>query len=243
MEQPPKSQLLPGIPQFSKMDSTLLENTKDGAGLGCKRNRRGLKKNKVKAKAHDQKLTFVGANCAGLNSKLKSFDNLIRELNPSVIFLQETKIRKQGNINVDGLKNYQVYQLVRKESQGGGMAIAAHKDFNPVWMGEGNDETEVLSIQISVKEMKIRCVNAYGPQENASLDKKDIFWKQLSYEVLEANCNDAGFVLEMDGNLWAGPELIPNDPNPMNKNGKYLKQFLDEHENLTLLNSQSFVKD
>ena len=44
----------------------------------------------------------------------------------------------------------------------------------------------------------------------------------------------------MDGNLWAGPELNPNDPNPMNKNGKCLKQFLDENENLVLVNSQHF---
>ena len=41
----------------------------------------------------------------------------------------------------------------------------------------------------------------------------------------------------MDGNLWAGPDLIPNDPNHSNKNGKLLKKFLEEHENLTVVNS------
>ena len=95
------------------MDAGLLEENvkiQDGAGLGSKRNRRGLKKNKIKAKEH--KLTFVGANCAGLNSKLKSFDSLVNQLNPSVIFLQETKFRKQGKIGADSLKNYQVYQLI-----------------------------------------------------------------------------------------------------------------------------------
>ena len=90
MEQPPRSQLLPGIPLFSKMDPTLLKNKRDGGGSGFKRNRRGLKKNR--AKANDKKLTFVGANCAGLNSKLKSFDNLIRELNPSVIFFTRNQV-------------------------------------------------------------------------------------------------------------------------------------------------------
>ena len=72
-----------------------------------------------------------------------------------MIFLQETKHRKLGKIGAASLKNYQVYQLIRKNSQGGGMAIAAHKDLNPIWLGEGNDETEVLSVQISVQEMKI----------------------------------------------------------------------------------------
>ena len=198
--------------------------------MGNKRNRRSLKRNKNKAK--EQKLTFVGVNCAGLNSKLNSLDRLISQLNASVIFLQETKCRKQGKIGAANLKNYQVYQLIRKNSQGGGMAIAAHKDLNPIWLGEGNDETEVLSVQISVQEMKIRCVNAYGPQESAPVDIKDKFWKRLSFEANQADLTGAGFILEMDGNLWAGPELIPNDPNPMNKNGKYLKQFLDENENL-----------
>ena len=95
------------------MDPRLLKDkvNQDGAG-GKNKNRSRLKKNKSKAK--NQKLTFVGANCAGLNSKLKSFDHLIKELIPSVIFLQETKYRKQGNIKAEGLKNYQVYQLVRK---------------------------------------------------------------------------------------------------------------------------------
>ena len=206
--------------------------------MGNKRNRRSLKRNKNKAK--EQKLTFVGVNCAGLNSKLNSLDSLISQLNAIVIFFTRVKHRKQGKIGAANLKNYQVYQLIRKNSQGGGMAIAAHKDLNPIWLGEGNDETEVLSVQISVQEMKIRCVNAYGPQESAPVDIKDKFWKRLSFEANQADLTGAGFILEMDGNLWAGPELIPNDPNPMNKNGKYLKQFLDENENLVLVNSQHF---
>ena len=145
-----QSELTSRISTFSPLDSTLLEeklnHKQNRPGVGNKRNRRSLKRNKNKAK--EQKLTFVGVNCAGLNSKLNSLDSLISQLNASVIFLQETKHRKQGKIGAANLKNYQVYQLIRKNSQGGGMAIAAHKDLNPIWLGEGNDETEVLSVQI-----------------------------------------------------------------------------------------------
>ena len=67
------------------------------------------------------------------------------------------------------------------------MAIAAHKNVNPVWVGEGNHDIELLSVQIFVKEMKIHRVNAYGPQENSSIEIKemqDLFWKWMEISGL-----------------------------------------------------------
>ena len=57
---------------------------------------------------------------------------------------------------------YQVFELVRKESAGGGLAIGAKNDLQPVWVSEGDDFTEVLVIQVTVGEIIIRCVGAYG---------------------------------------------------------------------------------
>ena len=41
----------------------------------------------------------------------------------------------------------------------------------------------------------------------------------------------------MDGNLWAGSEIIPGDPNPKNKNGEMFCQFLQRHPHLKVVNS------
>ena len=41
----------------------------------------------------------------------------------------------------------------------------------------------------------------------------------------------------MDGNLWAGPDIIPGDPNPKNKNGEMFSQFLKRHPHLKVVNS------
>jgi hypothetical protein len=61
--------------------------------------------------------------------------------------------------------------------------------------------------------------------------------------VEEAYENDLAIVLQMDGNLWAGPEVVKNDPNECNGNGKMFKKFLQEHPYLSVLNSLDVFKE
>ena len=55
--------------------------------------------------------------------------------------------------------------------------------------------------------------------------------------MVDAQENDAGFILQMDGNLWAGPEIIKDDPIPCNNNGKLFKEFLSKFPHLKVVNS------
>ena len=41
---------------------------------------------------------MFGVNSAGLSSKLKSFDYLLSSLQPSIFFIQESKMKTQGKI-------------------------------------------------------------------------------------------------------------------------------------------------
>ena len=50
-------------------------------------------------------------------------------------------------------------------------------------------------------------------------------------------------VLQFDGNLWAGNELVPNDPRPQNKNGRLFQQFLKRNSHLTIVNSLSLCEE
>ena len=43
-------------------------------------------------------------------------------------------------------------------------------------------------------------------------------WKFIEEEVNQAEINGHGLIVQMDGNLHAGPELIKDDPNTQNKN-------------------------
>ena len=107
----------------------------------------------------------------------------------------------------------------------------------PIWVREGDDQVETLSINILVQKMKIRCCGAYGCQESEYIDKKEAFWNYLDEEVEEATTTGAGLVIQFDGNLWAGSKIIPNDPRPQNRNGKLFEQFLIKNSHLTVVNS------
>ena len=92
-------------------------------------------------------------------------------LQPSVFFCQETKNREEGNIKLGN--NFIVYELVRKNGNGGGgLALGCTKDLNPCWVSEGDDQVEALSVDIFLKNIKIRCCVAYGPQECDKIEKK-----------------------------------------------------------------------
>ena len=180
---------------------------------------------------------MVGVNCAGLTNKLNSLDYLLSNIQPTVFFIQETKQRRQGKIKTENSKNYQIFELTRKNLNGGGLAIGAVHDVEPVWISEGDDEVEVLVIQIRLGDIYVRCLAGYGPQEKDPSERKLSFWSRLSKEVIEAQENESAFILQMDGNLWAGNEVIKGDVRECNQNGKLLKDFLVKHPHLTVVNS------
>ena len=163
-------------------------------------------------------------------------------LQPSVFFVQETKFRTNGKLKTENSDKYYIYELIRKDRAGGGIAIGVHKDLDPVWVNEGIDGVELLTVEVSFSDLKVRCICGYGPQESEAMENKDKFWIQLCLEVEEALNSDRGIVIEMDGNLWAVPELIPGDPNQINNNGRMLKKFLEKYPNLSIVNSMNICK-
>ena len=199
------------------------------------KNKRPIRGKRKCIKRYKKSLRLLGVNAAGLKSKFTSFKKVILDLKPSVFFIQETKFQEEGQLKLD---EYIIYEKLRKkEKAGGGLALGCHKDLNPCWVSEGNENVEVLSIDIFLKNIRIRCCAAYGPQEGDSLEKKEAFWNQLDKEVSEAEKNGSGFILQFDGNLWAGAKIVPGDPRPQNKNGYFLEQFLNRNPRLTIVNS------
>ena len=86
-------------------------------------NRRGLRRNKTSK--FTSNLSFYGVNSAGLLSKLPSFNNALKSLMPTVFFIEETKLKKQGRIKTEETQKYQIFELNRPAKNGGGLAIGA----------------------------------------------------------------------------------------------------------------------
>ena len=179
------------------------------ATLVKKKNRRSMKRNKVSNQVN--KIRIMGVNSAGIRSKLPSLNNVLKNLNPSIFFIEETKLKKQGKLNIE--KSFVIYELNRKEKNGGGIAIGVKEELKPMWISEGNDDLEILVVEVDISNIRVRCVGGYGPQENDVIQKKKAFWDRLSNEVDDATENEAGFLLQMDGNLWVGQEVVKDEPN------------------------------
>ena len=115
--------------------------------------------------------------------------------------------------------------------------VGALNDLKPVLVRQGDDEVECLTVEVTAGQIKIRCVNGYGPQLSDTKERKQRFWNYLDKEVIEAEEKQIGLVIEIDSNAWAGSALIPNDPNPQNANGKMLQNFIERNKGMILVNS------
>ena len=123
----------------------------------------------------EKSLRLLGVNSAGIRSKMMTFKKVLNDLKPGVFFLQETKMKEIGRLKCE---NYIVFENIRENRDGGGgVAIGALEELNHVWVKEGNGQVETLSINIFVKNLKIRCCVAYGPQETDLVERKNAFWE------------------------------------------------------------------
>ena len=144
-------------------------------------------------------------------------------------------MKNPGQIKIE---NYVIFEKLRNiYENGGGLALGCIQELKPVWVRESSEPIEALSIDIFVKNMKIRCCVSYGCQENDEITKKEAFWEYLDTEVMEAQKAGSGLIIQMDGNLWAGKEIISKDPRPQNRNGRLFEQFLERNPNLNVVNS------
>ena len=202
------------------------------------------KQKRIRRKQNKTKLStlkFIGNNADGIMNKLESLENILKE-NPSAIFLQETQSNRPGRIKTPSSKKYTWYELHRtqkapKGEKGGGIALGVLNILEPSWISEGDDDAEAITVEIWIEGFPIRLVCGYGPQVYDKYPRKEKFWAYLNAEVLNATNNGAAFVLQMDGNLWAGKGILKNDPKDQNQNGKYFEKFLQQNPHLTVVNA------
>ena len=193
--------------------------------------RRGKRNNQKKM---SKMLVFAGVNPAGARSKWPTWKKIIRQSGASLWTMQETKCSQANQLKMD---DFIIFEKTRELKEGGGVAIAAKKNLNPVLTAEGNDEVEAISIDIHPSKIIISCTSAYGPQQRDSSLKKSKFWGYLDKVADMAWKDGKGFYLQGDLNAWLGSAVIPGDPNIQNENGKLFSSFLKRHPQLNVVNS------
>ena len=152
--------------------------------------------------------------------------------------MQETKVSGPGKLKFDG---YITYEHIRNHKEGGGISLSALKDLNPAFVRDGGEEVEALTVNINLKQITISCNTGYGPQEYASVSKKNAFWKYFEEEYERAKNEGNGFILQGDLNSWLGPDILPGDTKQQNQNGKLFVNFVKSNK-LTIVNTLSICK-
>ena len=185
---------------------------------------------------NQMKLRILGVNAAGIKCKLQSFNHILNKLKPQIWSMQETKLKNKEVLNTEATKNYQIYYLNRKTSEGGGLAIGVDKNIESILIREGDDIIEAIVVLVMIATIPVRIIAAYGPQENANNEKKEKFWEFMEEETNKADLENQGLIIQMDGNCHVGNEIIKNDPNKQNNNGKLFVEFLDRNPTLIVAN-------
>ena len=117
-------------------------------------------KNKGVGTSKSKSLTIVGTNANGIVSKLDSLALVVKELNPAVIILQETKVKRKGQVS---LPSYEIFELIRESDSGGSLLTAIHCDLSPVLISETEEGMEILVVKAQVEGFECTFINAYGP--------------------------------------------------------------------------------
>ena len=145
--------------------------------------------------------------------------------------LQETKLYREGTIVIP---NFIIFEKLRNHGCGGGLMTAAHTNLNPVVVDDETESQDFLIVDIKIKNVQIRTVNCYGPQENIRRKKIDIldtnddendltkvsstdvnsaFFLNLQTQVQYAKDSGKFLCIQMDANSKFGKAIIKDDPN------------------------------
>ena len=180
---------------------------------------------------------LLGANSAGLMNKKESFERYLNLFLPGVFFVQETKLRKKNKIKHP---NYVTFEYLRENNNGGGLLTAVHKSLNPVSVSTDTEE-EVLVVEATIANKKVRLINAYGPQEDEKEDIKEDFYNRIDQEVKTSKLAGAMVCIEMDANAKLGSSFINGDPKEKSKNGRLLEDVVVEND-LIVVNAMDICK-
>ena len=154
--------------------------------------------------------------------------------------IQETKLTRKNRIR---LKNYEIFERVRKNKTGGGVMIGIRKDIHPppVDVSPQDEDVEILTIEVQLKKLTVRFLTGYGPQEDDSDDKINKFYCALEEAIVSCEERNCGIIIELDCNAKLGKDIIRGDPHDISRNGKLLWEMI-QRRSCTVVNSSEKCK-
>ena len=201
--------------------------------LGKSNERRGKKirrskpvKNKLKS------FTVYYMNIRDLKSKRASFEEIIKEVNPTVIAITEAWTDEDYKLEIEG---YATPFRNNRNKDGGGIILAVRKELKniSIEVKRTTEYLESLWIVINNNKIKLRIGVVYFPQEqDQNLEE---IYSILKEQVQESGKRDESIMIMGDFNCRVGMEIEGNEKR-ISKGGRKLIKFV-EKERLKITNS------
>ena len=100
--------------------------------------------------------------------------------------------------------------------------LCVHVSLKSVPISEYSDAFELFVLEVKVKNIYIRIITGYRPQETWEIDAKRMFFTALEEEILKAALQEKSIIVMGDLNSKLRPDFIKNDPEQITENGKIL---------------------
>ena len=214
----------------------------DAASKKLKKNRRGRRGGKGSCSSNSSnKFSIFLSNVRGARSKLLSLQAIVNnpDVNPEVVALVETNLRRSSKLNLEGYKSF---CKNRQNGNMGGVAVLVKKSVseNAIKAGEGSDENEYLVTRHSQFAIPINIVTVYGEQESRSnVNEVNRKWNILMNEILKIEERNEHVVICGDFNKMVG-DIIPGNKPKVTHGGHLVRDFLSSGR-YVLLNSSDKV--
>ena len=171
-------------------------------------------------------MNILTSNAAGLKQKACDLQNKVRHFNSSVFSVQETHFAKKGRFK---MHKYVIFEAIRTSKIKGGSLLGVHMDLQPILIKEYSDKFELIVVEITTGNNKIRILTGYGPQESWEEVNRIPFFEALEGEISAAELEGRSVIISMNAHSKLGPEYIEGDPHKQSKNGRLLADIMDRH--------------
>ena len=173
-------------------------------------------------------------NIRGIKSKIRSLNNIVEEVQPTIICITESHLMDEEDLQIDGYKNLRN----DRNKDGGGVLIAVQeKLYNITTIVEKmKDVEESIWVVINNTCTAIRIGLIYAPQESRTTKEEyQIMYENISKQITIAKEKEQKLLLMGDFNCKVG-EIIVGNGKEITKSAKNFLKMIKSNK-LTLLNA------
>ena len=202
--------------------------------------KRGGRRNKKSNVFNSETWTIYQSNIRGYVSKCVSFENIISNISPSLIVLNETQFRNQKKMKIPGFNSFTRNR--QGKCMGGISTSVANKDSkHTLKVAEGANEDEFLITRHSQFVAPINCVNIYGEQEGrCSKDDIENRWNRILNEIIKIEAKDEFVLLLGDLNKHVG-DCIEGNHDKVTFGGQLIRNMLSTEKYILINGSKKAV--